>query len=209
MKIKLSPSLLSADLANIEKAVRFAESKSVAALHVDVMDGHFVPEVTYGEAVIRAIKKLTSLPLDVHLMTTNAEERAPSYIAAGASWLTFHTEATIHQNRLAAFIKSSGCLAGISLNPSTPVATIEEMLPFVDLVLVMSVNPGFGGQSFIAPSLKKIEKLKALRTERALAFKISVDGGINKQTLLQAESAGADLAVSGSAFFSGALEGVI
>jgi ribulose-phosphate 3-epimerase len=170
------------------------------------MDGQFVPQITYGQPVIKSIRKLTKLPFDIHLMVEKPELMVDSFAQAGGDWITFHYESTVHIDRLISHIHSLGKKCGISIVPSTPVAALNEILPLVDLVLVMSVNPGFGGQSFIPYTLQKISQLKKIRSEKSLSFKISVDGGINEKNYAEVAEAGADILVSGSSFFSGKLK---
>ncbi|WP_147612696.1 ribulose-phosphate 3-epimerase [Treponema pectinovorum] len=198
----LSPSLLSADFSDLSKAIKFCEEKKAGFIHIDVMDGHFVPQISYGQPVIKSIKKLTSLPFDVHLMVERPEECVESFAESGADWITFHQEATVHIDRLISRIHQLGKKAGISVVPSTPVSAIENVLPLVDLVLVMSVNPGFGGQKFIPYCLEKVCLLDSMRKEKKYNYLISVDGGINEQNVQSVLKAGADVVVSGSAFFS-------
>lgn len=202
----LAPSLLSADFSDLKSAVKKIEDDGGSVVHIDVMDGQFVPQITYGQPVIKSIRKLTKLPFDVHLMVEKPELMVDSFAESGADWITFHYESTVHIDRLINHIHDLGKKCGISIVPSTPVAAISEILHLVDLVLVMSVNPGFGGQSFIPYSLKKIEELKKIREEKNLGFKISVDGGVNEKNWSEVASAGADILVSGSAFFSGKLK---
>ncbi|MGI5058038.1 ribulose-phosphate 3-epimerase [Treponema pectinovorum] len=201
----LSPSLLSADFSDLSKAIKFCEEKKAGFIHIDVMDGHFVPQISYGQPVIKSIKKLTSLPFDVHLMVERPEECVESFAESGADWITFHQEATVHIDRLISRIHQLGKKAGISVVPSTPISAIENVLPLVDLVLVMSVNPGFGGQKFIPYCLEKVCLLDSMRKEKKYNYLISVDGGINEQNVQNVLKAGADVVVSGSAFFNGAL----
>ncbi|MDD5789261.1 MAG: ribulose-phosphate 3-epimerase [Spirochaetia bacterium] len=199
----LSPSLLSADFSSLEKAVKLCEEKGAGAVHIDVMDGHFVPQITYGQPVIKSIRKLTDLPFDVHLMVERPGEMIESFAQAGADWITFHQEAAVHADRIIGQIHSLGKKAGISIVPSTPVCLIKEILPLVDLVLVMTVNPGFGGQKFIPYCGDKIAELAAIRKEKGCGFLISVDGGVNAENLSSVLDLGADVVVSGSAFFNG------
>ncbi|MBR7064269.1 MAG: ribulose-phosphate 3-epimerase, partial [Treponema sp.] len=170
--------------------------------HIDVMDGIFVPHISYGEPVVQSIRQYTNLPFDVHLMVEKPESHIDSFAKAGADWITFHIESTVHAHRHLEHIKSLGKKAGISLVPSTPVSIIEEVLPLVDIVLVMTVNPGFGGQKLITSCVNKIRYLKRLKNEKNFSYKISVDGGINEDTYKSAIEAGADILVSGSAFFA-------
>ena len=202
----LAPSLLSADFADLKSAVKKIEDEGGSVVHIDVMDGQFVPQITYGQPVIKSIRKLTKLPFDIHLMVEKPELMVDSFAQAGGDWITFHYESTVHIDRLISHIHSLGKKCGISIVPSTPVAALSEILPLVDLVLVMSVNPGFGGQSFISYTLQKISRLKKIRSEKSLSFKISVDGGINEKNYAEVAEAGADILVSGSSFFSGKLK---
>jgi len=202
----LAPSLLSADFADLKSAVKKIENEGGSVVHIDVMDGQFVPQITYGQPVIKSIRKLTKLPFDIHLMVEKPELMVDSFAQAGGDWITFHYESTVHIDRLISLIHSLGKKCGISIVPSTPVAALSEILPLVDLVLVMSVNPGFGGQSFIPYTLQKISQLKKIRSEKSLSFKISVDGGINEKNYAEVAEAGADILVSGSSFFSGKLK---
>lgn len=204
-EVLLAPSLLSADFSNLASAVKMIEEKGGSIVHIDVMDGAFVPQISYGQPVIKSIRKLTSLPFDVHLMIEKPENSVDSFIEAGADWITFHYEATTHIDRLVNHIHELGRKCGISIVPSTPVEILSEILPLVDLVLVMTVNPGFGGQKMISYCLEKVRKLKKIRMEKNLDFKISVDGGINEKNFNDAVTAGSDILVSGSAFFSGKL----
>jgi len=199
----LAPSLLSADFSNLFDAVKLCENKGAKLIHIDVMDGHFVPQISYGEPVIKSIRKLTELPFDVHLMVEKPELMVDSFADSGADWITFHCEATVHIDRLINHIHSLGKKAGISIVPSTPVSAIKEILPLVDLVLVMTVNPGFGGQKLIPYCVDKIRELDSLRKENGYKYLISVDGGINNETVKQTLDAGVDIVVSGSAFFNG------
>jgi ribulose-phosphate 3-epimerase len=205
-KTLLAPSLLSADFSDLAGAVKKIEDKGGSIVHIDVMDGHFVPQITYGEPVIKSIRRLTQLPFDVHLMVEKPELMVDSFAESGADWITFHYESTVHADRLIHHIHDLGKKCGISIVPSTPVNFLSEILPLVDLVLVMSVNPGFGGQKFIPYTLDKISRLKKIREERNLDFMISVDGGVNEVNFSEIAAAGADILVSGSSFFSGKLK---
>ncbi|MDO5773328.1 MAG: ribulose-phosphate 3-epimerase [Spirochaetales bacterium] len=202
----LSPSLLSADFSDLNSAFKFIEEKSSSFVHVDVMDGHFVPQVSYGQPVISSIRKCTKLPFDVHLMIESPENSIVSYIESGADIVTFHIEATCHADRCVQLIHDAGKKAGIALCPATPLSAVEELLPFVDLVLVMSVNPGWGGQKLIPYTIEKIRKLADIQREKNFKYLISVDGGINQETLEDVLEAGTDIVVSGSSFFRGNLE---
>ena len=205
-EVLLAPSLLSADFSDLASAFKMIESCGGSVVHIDVMDGQFVPQISYGQPVIKSVRKLTSLPFDVHLMIENPDLAVDSFIDAGADWITFHYEASTHIDRLVNHIHEKGKKCGISIVPSTPVESISETLPLVDLVLVMTVNPGFGGQKLIPYCVEKIKKLKKIREERNLNFKISVDGGVNEKNVSDVVSAGSDIVVSGSAFFSGKLK---
>lgn len=201
----LAPSLLSADLADLKNAVKIIENNGGTVVHIDVMDGRFVPQISYGQPVVQSLRPYTKLPFDVHLMVEHPEEQVESFAKAGADWITFHHEACVHSHRLVQRIHDLGKKAGISIVPSTPVSAIKEMLEYVDLVLVMTVNPGFGGQKLIPSCVKKITELVELRKQLGLDFMISVDGGVNAETIGSVADAGADVIVSGSAFFSGKL----
>ena len=201
MKI-IAPSILSADLANLSQQLRYVEIGGADWIHCDIMDGHFVPNLTFGPIVVKAVKRSTHLPLDVHLMIENADEYLEDYIKAGAFYLTVHQEAVVHLNRTVNRIKELGAKAGISINPSTPVDTLKDTAEFADLILIMSVNPGFGGQSFIANSLKKVKELVKLRNELKANFLIEIDGGMSKETIVDASKAGVDVFVAGSSIFN-------
>lgn len=202
----LAPSLLSADLADLKNALKSIESNGGSVVHVDVMDGRFVPQISYGQPVVKSLRPYSDLPFDVHLMVEHPEDQVESFAEAGADWITFHYEACVHSHRLVQKIHSLGKKAGISIVPSTPVSALGEMLEYVDVVLVMTVNPGFGGQELIPSCVRKISELVEIRKKLGLNFKISVDGGVNAETLRSVVDAGADVVVSGSAFFSGKLK---
>lgn len=197
----LSPSLLSADFSDLGSAIRLIEEGGGSLVHIDVMDGHFVPPITYGQPVIASIRKCTALPFDVHLMIENPASQIASFAEAGADWITFHLEAEKHADYCIQKIHALGKKAGISIVPSTPVAALEEVLPLVDLVLVMTVNPGWGGQKLLPYCVDKVKQLVSYRSEHKLGYLISVDGGVNAQTLKTVLDAGSDIVVSGSSFF--------
>jgi ribulose-phosphate 3-epimerase len=199
----LAASILSADFARLGEEIAAVERGGAGVIHVDVMDGHFVPNITLGPSVVKSIRKITALPLDVHLMIENADRYLDAFIDAGASWISLHVEAMPHLQRSVAHLKSRNIRAGAVLNPATPLSTLDEVLPELDYVLVMSVNPGFGGQAFLPGSVSKIRRLRALAKERGLRTQIEVDGGVdagNARTLVEA---GADILVAGSAVFGG------
>lgn len=205
-KAILSPSILSADFSDLSSSIRMIENGNAGAVHIDVMDGHFVPPVSFGQTVIKTIRKCTKLPFDVHLMIEKPESQIESFIEAGADWITFHQEATSHADLCIQKIHSMGKKAGIAINPATSLAVLDQILPLVDLVLVMTVNPGWGGQALIPYTLEKVSELVKIRSERKLNFKISVDGGVNPKTLPQVLEAGTDIFVSGSSFFKGEIK---
>ncbi len=199
---KISPSLLSANFSNIEKDIKMLEEGGAHLLHIDVMDGHFVPNITMGPFIISAIKKVSTIPLDVHLMIENPGDYVDDFIDAGADYLTVHVEACPHLHRVLQKIKARGIKAGVSLNPHTPLSAIEEVLPDLDLILIMSVNPGFGGQSFIPNTLDKLQRLqKMLKEKNAEHIEIEVDGGIKLDNIKEVSDAGCDIFVSGSGIF--------
>ncbi len=197
----LAPSILSADLTKLSEQIGIVEKHGADWIHVDVMDGHFVPNLTFGAMMVRAVKRVTSLPIDAHLMVREPEKFLEDFAAAGAEYITIHQEACVHLDRTLHHIQQLGCKAGVSINPATPLETIEYVLSFVDLVLIMSVNPGFGGQSFIPYSLQKIRRLAEMRKAMNASFLIEVDGGINPQTARDVLQAGADVLVAGNAIF--------
>ncbi len=199
--VRIAPSVLSADIGRLNEQVERAVAGGADWLHVDVMDGHFVPNLTFGAPIVRALKRLTSVPLDVHLMVQQPEHYLGEFADAGATVFTFHPEATIHVQRHLATARQLGMLAGLALNPSTPLAHLEEVLDDVDLVLIMSVNPGYGGQSYIPQSTDKIRRTRALLDRRGSPAALEVDGGITGETIAEAWSAGADTFVAGTAVF--------
>ena len=202
----LAPSLLSADFADLGGEIKKIENNNGGAVHIDVMDGSFVPEITYGEPVIRSIRKLTKLPFDVHLMVDKPELHVASFAEAGADWITFHFEATNHAHRIIQMIHEKGKKAGVAVCPGTSLSILSEILPCADIILVMTVNPGWGGQKIIPSCVEKVAELKKYREEHGQNYKISVDGGINNDTLKSVIDAGTDIVVSGSCFFNGSLK---
>ncbi len=200
--IRIAPSILSADFARLGDEIRAAEAAGAHLLHVDVMDGHFVPNITIGPPVVESIRKVTRLPLDVHLMIEDPDKFLKDFVAAGADILTVHYEATVHVHRSVQMIKESGVKAGVSINPATPVWNLDNILGDLDLVLVMSVNPGFGGQKFIPVALEKLRQLRKRIDDAGLAASIEVDGGVKPENAREIAAAGADILVMGSAFFS-------
>jgi ribulose-phosphate 3-epimerase len=199
--IELAPSILAADFARLAEQIRGAGEGGGTVIHVDIMDGHFVPNLTLGPPVVRSLRKATDLPLDCHLMIENPDQFVPGFAEAGADWMSVHQEACRHLNRTLHLIKSHDCLAGVVINPATPVETLTEVLDIVDYVLVMSVNPGFGAQEFIPGAVHKIRRLAELRSERRLNFRIEVDGGIALETVAEVVRAGAEILVAGNAVF--------
>ena len=202
----LSPSLLSADFSNLGSEIKKIENNNGGAVHIDVMDGSFVPEITYGEPVIRSIRKLTKLPFDVHLMVDKPELHIDSFVNAGADWVTFHFEATNHAHRIIQMLHEKGKKAGVAICPGTSISVLSEILPCADIILVMTVNPGWGGQKLIPSCVEKVAQLKSYREEHGLNYMISVDGGVNNDTLKAVLDAGTDIVVSGSCFFNGSLK---
>jgi ribulose-phosphate 3-epimerase len=203
-RLKIAPSILSADFARLGQQVSEAEAAGADYIHIDVMDGHYVPNITVGPLVVKAVRGVTSLPLDVHLMIEAPERYLADFCAAGADVLTVHVETCPHLHRTVHQIKELGCRAGVALNPSTPVSALEEILAYLDLVLVMTVNPGFGGQSFIKRTLSKIERVQAMLDGVDANVELEVDGGIDSRTAPLVVGAGANVLVAGSAIFSSA-----
>lgn len=200
--IKIAPSILSADFSILGKEVKDVEKAGADYIHIDVMDGHFVPNITIGPLIVEAIRPVTSLPFDVHLMIENAEKYIQNFVRAGADIISVHTESCRHLHRTIYQIKEQGIKAGVVLNPATPVEMIRDVLTDIDLVLLMTVNPGFGGQTFIPNVLKKIEQVKRWKDEQNLTFEIEVDGGINDETAKQCVEKGVDVLVAGSYIFN-------
>jgi len=205
--VKLAPSILSCDFARLGEQVAEVAGAGADYIHVDVMDGHFVPNITIGPAVLASIRPLTTLPLDVHLMIEHPERYVSEFVKAGADIVTVHVEACSHLHRLVQMIKGLGVKAGVSLNPATPLVSIEEIVAHVDLVLIMSVNPGFGGQSFIPSALPKIAGMRRMLDDRGLSAELEVDGGISPDNAGEIVKAGADVLVAGNSVF-GAKEGI-
>ena len=199
--IELAPSILSADFARLGEQVRAAEEGGATLIHVDIMDGHFVPNLTIGPPVVKSLRKATDLPLDCHLMIENPDEFIPVFAEAGINWMSVHQEACRHLNRTLHLIKSYNCMAGVVVNPATPVETLSEVLDIVDYVLVMSVNPGFGAQQFIPSTLHKMQRLAEIRRQRGLQYRIEVDGGVSLDTVAEVVHAGAEILVAGNAVF--------
>ena len=201
MNIELAPSILSANFAQLGSDAQQAIEGGGTVLHLDVMDGHFVPNLTIGPPVVKSLRKLMKVPFDCHLMIENPDLFIPEFADAGANWISVHQEACVHLDRTLHLISSHGCKPGVVLNPATPVETLTEVLDLVHHVLVMSVNPGFGGQKFIPNSLNKIAALARMRAERKLDFRIEVDGGVDLETVTDIVKAGAELLVAGNAVF--------
>ena len=198
---ELAPSILSADFAHLADQVRSVTEGGATLVHVDVMDGHFVPNITIGPPVVKSLRKVTDLPLDCHLMIENPDQYIPDFVQAGADWISVHQEACVHLNRTLHHIKDHGAQAGVVINPATPVETLAEVLDIVDYVLVMSVNPGFGGQKFIPGAVHKIRRLAEMRQAQGLNYRIEVDGGIALDTVGEVVRAGAEILVAGNAVF--------
>ena len=201
MKIELLPSILSSDFSQLGAQAQEAIEGGGSVLHVDVMDGHFVPNLTVGPPVVQSLRKVIQVPMDCHLMIENPDLFIPEFADAGADWISVHQEACVHLDRTLHLISSHGCKPGVVINPSTPVELLTEVLDLVHHVLVMSVNPGFGGQKFIPNSLNKIAALARMRAERKLEFRIEVDGGVDLTTVGDVVKAGAELLVAGNAVF--------
>jgi len=197
----IAPSILSADFSKLGEEIKAVENAGADWIHIDVMDGHFVPNITMGPVVVEAVRRVTTLPLDVHLMIENPERYISDFAKAGATLISVQAETCIHLNRTIQMIKESGARPGVVLNPSTPLSSIEWVLAYVDFVLIMSVNPGFGGQAFIRNSLDKIRAVRRMIQEKGLSALIQIDGGVNEKTIADIALAGADVFVAGSAVF--------
>ena len=202
MSIRIAPSILSANYAALGDDIRKVEDAGAHLLHVDVMDGHFVPNITIGPPVVKSIRKVTRLPLDVHLMITDPDKYIPAFADAGAAMLTIHVEATVHLDRTLNFIRSQNVLVGVSLNPATPVCSVQHVLGLADMLLIMTVNPGFGGQKFIPYTLEKVRQARRMIEEGNHRCVIEVDGGIDIETAPKVIKAGAEVLVAGSAIFN-------
>lgn len=200
--VKIAPSILSADFAKLGEEIKDVEMGGADYIHVDVMDGHFVPNITIGPLIVEAIRPMTDLPLDVHLMIENPDQYIPAFAKAGADIITVHQEACPHLHRTIQLIKDEGVKAGVVINPATPVSFVKEVLSYVDMVLVMTVNPGFGGQSFIHEALPKIAELDQLRKDNGYNYEIEIDGGVNVDTAKLCTDRGADVLVAGSAVYN-------
>lgn len=197
----IAPSILSANFSNLAQQIRYVELGSADWIHCDVMDGHFVPNITFGPIIVETVKKNTKLPIDVHLMIKNPDKYIEDFIQAGANIITVHQEEVIHLHRTIDKIKEYGAKAGVSINPATPVSALKEILEFVDLVLVMSVNPGFGGQKFISSTLEKVRELSHKKTEIGYNYFIEIDGGVSINNIKSISDAGCEVFVAGNSIF--------
>jgi len=197
----IAPSILSADFSNLAQQIRLTEMGGADWIHCDVMDGHFVPNITIGPAIVKAARKITKLPVDVHLMIENPDKYLEAFAEAGANYISVHVEEVVHLNRTINRIKELGCKAGVVVNPATPLNRIVDIAEYIDLLLIMTVNPGFGGQKFIPNSIRRIEEAVTLRSKYKSKFLIEIDGGVNNETIVAAKKAGVDVFVAGSAIF--------
>ena len=197
----IAPSILSADFSNLSQQIRLTEIGGADWIHCDVMDGHFVPNITIGPIIVKAAKKCSKLPIDVHLMIENPDKYLEAFANAGANYISVHVEEVVHLNRTINRIKELGCKAGVVVNPATPINCIFDIAEYIDLLLIMTVNPGFGGQKFITNSIRRIEEAVSLRKKFNSNFLIEIDGGVNKETIVEAKKAGVDVFVAGSAIF--------
>ena len=200
--IKIAPSILSANFANLEQQIKLVEKGGADWIHLDIMDGHFVPNITFGPMVVKTISNITNLPLDAHLMIQNPDKYLEDFQKAGTNRLTVHVEACIHLHRTIQSIKELGMKAGVSLNPSTPISTVKEILPIIDQVLVMTVNPGFGGQKFIKSTLRKVKDISVMIKETSKKIELEVDGGVDESNAAALAKAGATVLVAGYSIFS-------
>ena len=198
----LAPSILSADLSNLSQQIRYVEIGGADLIHCDIMDGKFVPNLTFGPIVVEAVRRITKLPIDVHLMIEKPENLIADFVNAGADYISVHQEEVVHLNRIVERIKELGAKAGVVLNPATPIESLNDILEYVDFILIMSVNPGYGGQKFIPNSLRKIEELVEVRELLGLDFKIEIDGGVSSKNINDILAAGCDIFVAGSSIFS-------
>ena len=197
----IAPSILSADFTRLGEEIRAVEAAGADWIHADIMDGHFVPNITFGPMVVEAVRRVTRLPIDVHLMISDPERYIADFAKAGADYISVHVETCIHLHRTVQLIRDAGARAGVVLNPATPLEALQWILEYTDLVLVMSVNPGFGGQAFISNSIEKIQRLRQMITEKRLSTLIEIDGGVSDKTIGDIAAAGADVFVAGSAIF--------
>ena len=200
--VEIAPSILAADFARLGEQIAAAERGGAGVIHVDVMDGHFVPNISVGLPVVKAVRRATTLPVDAHLMITEPGLYAEQFVEAGAAMVSVHVEADPHLNRTLEAIRSKGAMAGVAINPATPLVALEEALSYCDYVLLMSVNPGFGGQKFIPTSLDKLRRLRRMMTERGATARIEIDGGIDRRNIAEIAAAGAEIIVAGSAVFN-------
>ncbi len=200
--IKLAPSILSADFANLERDIKIVENAGAELLHIDVMDGHFVPNITIGAPVVKSLRKISNMVFDVHLMISRPEDYIADFVAAGADIITVHAEAATHLHRLIQMIKDKGVKAGVALNPATPLSILDYVLEDLDMVLIMSVNPGFGGQKFIPSALDKVRLIRELAIDMNLNIDIEVDGGVGLDNIAAVVGSGANILVAGSAIFN-------
>ena len=200
---EIAPSILSADFARLAEEIRAIEEGGATVLHVDVMDGHFVPNITIGLPVVRSLRKATEMTIDTHLMISEPGRYAVDFVKAGADMVSVHVEADVHLQRTLTAIREAGAKAGIAINPATPLVALEEALPYADFVLLMSVNPGFGGQKFVPTSMDKLRRLKRMIVERDLEVRIEIDGGVDANNIAEICDAGAEIVVAGSAVFGG------
>ena len=198
---EIAPSILSADFSKLADEIAAVEAGGASVLHVDVMDGHFVPNITIGLPVVKSLRKATKLTIDTHLMIEEPSRYAVKFVEAGADMVSVHVEADVHLQRTLVAIREAGAKAGIAINPGTPLSSLEEALPYADFILLMSVNPGFGGQSFIPTSLDKLRRLKRMIVERGLETKIEIDGGVDASNIAEIVEAGAEIIVAGSAVY--------